>query len=524
MLANQRTTSNASQPSFEISSEIVLATLNARYIHSAFGLRYLKANLGEFEPRCEIKEFTLDSRPEDIVEQILSSHPKVVGFGIYIWNVVQTEKVIALLKTVAPEVVVVLGGPEVSYENDDQQIVKLSDFVITGWGEVSFRELMRSVFTGEACTTKVIEGKQAPLDEIAMPYYLYNDDDIKNRLLYVEASRGCPFKCEFCLSALDKTAWPFNLDNFLQEMDALYQRGARHFKFVDRTFNLKIKNSLRILEFFLERMTDNLFLHYEVVPDHLPDALKDMISQFPAGSLQFEIGIQTFNPDVQSRISRRQDNDKAKDNLTWIRENSEAYIHADLIFGLPGETLESFAASFDQLVKLAPHEIQVGILKRLKGSPIIRHTQAHRLKFNPNPPFSIASSDTLNFTDVQFMNRFARYWDMIGNAGRFKHTVPLLLQDAPFERFSKVSDTLFSLSGQTHKISLLRLYDLVYKIATETLRVPSVEIVAAIEVDYAESGLKSIPKCLQGDKEKSVRPYKGSKSRKNNVTRQSRNS
>jgi len=166
----------------------------------------------------------------------------------------------------------------------------------------------------------------------------------------------------------------------------------------------------------------------------------------------------------------------------------------------------------------------VGILKRLKGSPIIRHTQQHKLRFNPNPPFSILASDTVNFIDVQFMNRFARYWDMIGNAGRFKHTVPLLLQDAPFERFSKVSDTLFSLSGQTHKISLLRLYDLVYKIATETLRVPSVEIVAAIEVDYAESGLKSIPKCLQGDKEKSVRPYKGSKSRKNNVTRQSRNS
>ncbi len=504
------------------SADIVLATLNARYIHSAFGLRYLKANLGELESRCEIKEFTLESRPEDVVEQVLQGQPRVVGFGVYIWNVVQTEKVIALLKTVAPDVVVVLGGPEVSYENDDQEIVRLSDHVITGWGEVSFRELMQQVLHDQACPEKVIAGKQPSLDQIAMPYYLYNDDDIKNRLLYVEASRGCPFKCEFCLSALDKTAWPFDLDEFLAQMDALFERGARHFKFVDRTFNLKIKNSLRILEFFLERMTDGLFLHYEVVPDHLPEALKEMITKFPAGSLQFEIGIQTFNPEVQSRISRRQNNDKAIDNLTWIRQNSQAYIHADLIFGLPGETMQSFGKSFDQLVALSPHEVQVGILKRLKGSPIIRHTQAHQLKFNPNPPYSIASSDTVSFTDVQFMNRFARYWDMIGNSGRFKRTLPLLLNDAPFERFSSVTRALFELSGQTHKISLLRLYDLIFKISTQTLCVAADEILAAISWDHSASGLKSVPKCLQGDRAGLPSLYDKSQARKNNVSRQSR--
>ena len=166
--------------------DVMLSTLNARYIHSAFGLRYLKANLGELEDRCEIQEFTLESRPEDIVELLLDKQPKVIGFGVYIWNVVQTEKVVGLLKAVDPDVIVVLGGPEVSYENDDQAIVGLSDYVITGWGETSFRELLIELLDEPALVNdgdllsmpvsgnKIIAGKQSKLADIDMPYYLYS--------------------------------------------------------------------------------------------------------------------------------------------------------------------------------------------------------------------------------------------------------------------------------------------------------------------------------------------------------------
>jgi len=486
--------------------DIVLATLNARYIHSAFGLRYLKANLGELQDHCTIEEFTLESRPEDVVETLLLHQPKIVGFGVYIWNVVPTTQVIALLKAVAPHITVVLGGPEVSYENDNQAIVEYSDYVITGWGETSFKQLASEILKKDDCSSadhetkirqKIIKGDQPKLAQIAMPYHLYDDDDIKNRVLYVEASRGCPFKCEFCLSALDKTAWPFDLDLFLEQMDVLYKRGARHFKFVDRTFNLKIKNSLRILEFFLARIDEDLFLHFEVVPDHLPSALQEMIKRYPAGSLQFEIGIQTFNPEVQARISRRQDNEQAKTNIRWIRQHSNAYVHADLIFGLPGETMESFASSFDQLHALAPHEIQVGILKRLKGSPIIRHTAEHNLKFNPNPPFNILASDTVDYATVQEINRFARYWDLIANSGRFKNTLGLLLGDSPFGRFAQITKSLFQRSAQTHKISLLRLYDFIYSIAIEDLKLNPSIVTPALQADFSKSGLKSTPKCLR---------------------------
>jgi len=377
-------------------------------------------------------------------------------------------------------------------------IVKLADYVITGWGDKSFAALCKSLLSGDAITEKIIAGEQPKLTEITMPYDLYTDADIKNRVMYVEASRGCPFKCEFCLSALDKTAWPFDLDLFLEKMAVLYERGARHFKFVDRTFNLKIKNSLRILDFFLERLDDGLFLHFEVIPDHLPDALKTEISKFPEGCLQFEIGIQTFNPEVQSRISRRQDNAKAKENLQWIRDNTNAHIHADLIFGLPGETLTSFGESFDTLYFLRPHEIQVGILKRLKGSPIVRHTQAHQLVFSPNPPFSIVSSDTVDYLMLQEMNRFARYWDMVGNSGRFKHSLVKLLGEQPFANFQIIAKAIFERSGQTHKISLLRLYDFVYAIAVEELMIESDLMRTLIKQDFDKSGLKSMPKCLLG--------------------------
>lgn len=504
------------------SKSLVLSTLNARYIHSAFGLRYLHANLGELQGQCVIEEFTLESRPEDIVEQILAHQPRVVGFGVYIWNVVQTEQVVALLKAVSPQVIVVLGGPEVSHENDAQSIVEISDYVITGWGDVSFAELAQSLLNGEPVAQKLIAGEQPKLDQITMPYHLYSDDDIRNRILYVEASRGCPFKCEFCLSALDKTAWPFDLDLFLVEMERLYDRGARHFKFVDRTFNLKIKNSLRILEFFLQRLDDQLFLHFEVIPDHLPDALKEMIVKFPAGSLQFEIGIQTFNPEVQARISRRQDNAKAQQNLSWITQHTQAHVHADLIFGLPGETLESFAQSFNQLYALQPHEIQVGILKRLKGSPIVRHTEQHSLVFNPNPPFSIVSSDTVSFATVQQMNRFARYWDIVGNSGHFKSSLELLLSEDPFHRFAEISRALFERTGQTHKISLLRLYDLIFTIAVEDLHFSEEALQPLIEQDFNASGLKSIPKCLLALRSKNVEIQSHSKARKRHNSRQNR--
>ncbi|MET0095138.1 MAG: radical SAM protein, partial [Sedimenticola sp.] len=313
--------------------KIILSTLNARYIHSALGLRYLLANMGELENSTAIREFTLETRPADLAERLLAEAPEIIGFGVYIWNIEETTRLVALLKALAPEVTIVLGGPEVSHECGQQPIVAMADHVITGQADLAFAALCRGLLDGDTPAEKIIRPALPDLKSLDLPYRTYTDEDIANRVIYVEASRGCPFKCEFCLSALDKTSWPFQLPEFLREMALLHGRGVRHFKFVDRTFNLDLKSSIAILEFFLDRLDETLFLHFEVIPDRLPEKLKSVLQRFPQGTLQLEVGVQSFNPEVQTLISRKQDNEKSCENLRWLREESNAHLHTDLIIG-----------------------------------------------------------------------------------------------------------------------------------------------------------------------------------------------
>ena len=479
-------------------NKIILSTLNARYIHSSLGLRYILANMGELKKITEINEFIINTRPIDIVERLLDKNPNIIGFGVYIWNVEQTTQVIALIKQIKPEITIVIGGPEVSFEQEEQKICQLADYVVCGAGDLEFPELCQQLFSKLKPINNIIQARPRDLASLAFPYDEYTDEDVKNRVIYVEASRGCPFKCEFCLSALDKTAVAFDLEKFLAELDKLYQRGVRHFKFVDRTFNLKIQSSIRILEFFLERLDENLFLHFELIPDHLPEKIKTIILKFPDGTLQFEIGIQSFNPDVQDLISRKQDNDKSEKNIRWLKNETHAHMHTDLILGLPGETLKSIEEGFNQLVKLNPHEIQVGILKRLRGTPLIRHTEKYQLRFNPDTPYNILSNVNIDFKTMQRLTRFARYWDMIANSGRFKHSKQLMLGERPFSNFLKLSDWLFKTTGQTHQISLARLFELIFMVMTQHLDLLEGKVKACLWEDYLASSLKGNPSFADG--------------------------
>ena len=490
---------------------IVLATLNAKYIHASLGLRCMLANMDKhgrpgLRRQTLLREYVIAQKPVHIAEDLLALNPEVIGLGVYIWNAVPTLQLLRLLKALRPDIKLVLGGPEVSHELDQQELTRLADHVITGWGDVSFPKLCRALLDGPAPLMKVIVGEQPPLDELALPYAEYSDPDLAQRLLYVEASRGCPFKCEFCLSALDKTAWAFELDRFMDELAQLHARGARHFKFVDRTFNLRLEHSMRILQFFLDHMRtpegtlpehSDLFVHFEVVPDNLPDRLKALIAQFPAGSLQFEVGIQSFNPEVQQRISRQQDNDKTADNLRWLVSQSRAHVHADLIFGLPGETLDSFAQGFDRLVGLGPHEIQLGILKRLRGAPIARHTQAFAMVFDPEPPYSILQNSTVSFVTVQHMQRLARYWDLVANSGRFAQSLQLLLAGpSAFAAFMQWTVWLWQTTGKTHEFAHEKLVDLLFEHLTAVRGLDAEVVRQALWLDYLASGARAKPRCL----------------------------
>lgn len=480
--------------------DIVLTTLNAKYIHAAFGLRYLLANLGELQPRACLAEFDINQRPLDIAEVLLARDPRILGFGIYIWNVAETTEVIAAIKRVRPDITVILGGPEVSYETAGQAIVQLADYIITGEADLKFAELCGQLLRGEKPAAKVIPAPLPDFSQLTLPYDLYTEEDVAHRVIYVEASRGCPFTCEFCLSSLDIPVRQASLDQLLPHLQRLLDRGVRQFKFVDRTFNLNLNVSRTLLQFFLDRYQPGLFFHFEMIPDRLPEGLRGIIAQFPPGALQFEVGVQSFNDDVCKLISRRQDVNRLEDNFGFLRSHSGVHIHADLIAGLPGETVESFAAGFDRLVGLAPQEIQVGILKRLRGTPIVRHDEEWQMRYNPHPPYEILQNKLVDFGTMQRLRRFARYWDLVGNSGNFVETTPLLWSApgaSPFFAFLRWSDWLFAQIGRTDSISLARLAEMLFRFLQTELGLNGKPTAEALWRDWQRGGRTEIPEFLR---------------------------
>ena len=507
--------------------DIVLSTLNAKYLHASFGLRCLMANLGELRSRAKILEFDINQRPLEIAEALLEAAPKILGLGVYVWNASPTLELLGILRRLRPDLKIVLGGPEVSYEWDQQPIIGLADHVITGEADLAFASLCRNLLSAaDPRPPKLIAAPVPDVAALASPYELYDARDIEHRVVYVEASRGCPFTCEFCLSSLEIPVRQFPLDDFLVAMQRLHDRGLRRFKFVDRTFNLNLATSRRILEFFLDRLSPELFVHFEMIPDRLPAELRELIARFPAGTLQFEVGIQTFDRQVEARISRRQNHDRLADNFQWLRQHSGVHLHADLIVGLPGETLESFGQGFDRLIGLGPQEIQVGILKRLRGTPIIRHDTEWQMVYNPHPPYEVLSTRTLDFATLARLRRFAKFWDLFGNSGNFVESLPLLwasvrnpestvsdtkigdpeTESSACEQSSTVgsafgamlawSDWLHAQGVKGHGIALPRQYELLWRWSVETSGIPAEIFGPALARDYRRPGRADLPTWL----------------------------
>ena len=542
--------------------DILLATLNAKFIHAAFGLRYLLANMGELKPRTELLEFDINQKAIDIAEVILARRPRILGLGVYIWNVALTTELVGMLKRARPDLVIVLGGPEVSFECDQQEIIRLADHTITGEADLKFAEVCRVLLRGvDRQCEWIVDGQEQPtghvsihhplknlstpplpriipaelpdLKRLELPYDLYDERDAAHRVIYVEVSRGCPFTCEFCLSSLDIPVRQFELDRFLAAMQRLLDRGVRQFKFVDRTFNLHLPTSTAILRFFLERWSPGLFVHFEMVPDRLPAALRELIAKFPPGALQFEVGIQTFDPEVEKLISRRQDHGRLDDNFRWLRAESGVHVHADLIAGLPGETMASFGAGFDRLVALRPQEIQVGILKRLRGTPIVRHDREWSMVYSPQPPYEILQNKLLDFASLGRLRRFAKFWDLFGNSGDFTVSLPLLWSErerpardgdlaedapvstgalpssalgraggppttrSPFGAVLAFSDWLHERGVKTSGIALARRYELLWDHLTTAAGIAPAEAAAALTNDFRRGGRTGAPEFLR---------------------------
>jgi len=495
-------------PSEPPARAIVLAAINARYRHTSFGLRYLLANLGDLAQEATLIETQIKESAESIVATILAAQPRIVGLGVYVWNAVRALEVVRLLRQTQPEVVIVLGGPEVSHEWTEQEIVTLADYTVTGEGEHAFRALCEAVLNGTPSTESILHGGSPALETIALPYDLYSDEDLAHRVIYVEASRGCPFRCQFCLSSLDRGVRMVPKEAFFEAMDGLLARGARDFKFIDRTFNLRIDDSAAILRFFLERLRPGLSLHFEMVPDRLPESLRSLLAAFPPQTVQLELGLQSWSPEVGKLIERRQDPEKTEANLRFLAEETHVHVHSDLIVGLPGEDLPTFAAGFDRLVALRPQEIQVGILKRLRGTPIAMHDVSHAMRYSPTPPYEVISTSTMTEGEIDAMKRFARFWDLIANSGNFRDSAQriLTISASAFTSFYDFSEALYDTLERTHHLPLnilaVAIFD--YLIASTTMS--SEEAALLVASDLHRTYGRKTPKALKPHLPRGWRP------------------
>ena len=502
-------------------ADIVLSTLNARYSHASLALRYLKANLSELSERCDIVEFTTKAEVSRMVDELLGRQPKIIGFAVYIWNVAVTTELVKKIRQEAPHVTLVIGGPEVSFDTKELQISKWVDHIVQGEGEHAFLDICRVHYEESKNTQKTKQNPLAivksiapsthdrgphiwpkielPLAEIQFPYRLYTDEDISHRVIYVEASRGCPFRCQFCLSSLDKQVRQFPLEAFMEELNILFERGARTFKFIDRTFNLRIDVSERILQFFLDRYVDGLFVHFEMVPDRFPPQLKQLVSQFPKGTLQFEIGVQTFNDEVAARIERRNNVPSMQENFRFLREETGVHIHADLIVGLPGEDQESFGRGFDRLMSWRPQEIQVGILKKLRGTPIYTHDRDFEMRYAVEAPYEILSTRHMGQSVVMRLKRFARYWDLYANSGRFQDSLDFLWKagDSQFISFTRFCTYTYANLEATHGLSLLDLTENLFQYLVDEEQHSAPEIQQALIRDYTRDAVRALPGFLK---------------------------
>lgn len=464
--------------------DIVFSTFNARYSHTALALRCLRANLGDLHKCSTIVEFDNSLGPHAAAERLLAYDPELVLFSVYIWNLTVTAETAAILKTIKPDVRIIIGGPEVSYEYENLDLFRKTDHLIRGEGESVIQKVCTELLAGKELP-KVIDAPPADLTTDALPYNEYTDEDIANRRIYVETSRGCAYQCEYCLSSLNDCVRFVPPGRIFPMFGKLIDRGARIFKFIDRSFNMNASHAAAVLNFFLNNRRDSMMLHLEWEPEHLPEKLQELLTSAPPGFFQLEVGVQTFNPDVAGRIHRKLDAEKIEKHIRILSAMPSVHLHADLIAGLPGENLASIAKGFNRLHACGPDEIQLGILKKLRGAPIARHTEEWGMVYNSSPPYDVLQTSTLSFSELRKIRRFARHWDIIVNNGRFPHTAPMIWQnrDSVFAAFMEWSEWLYEQTGSTAGIAPARLARFLHEYLTAN-----------------GLGEKSIFQCLENDR------------------------
>ena len=452
--------------------KITLAAINAKWIHPSLALRLLKANLKELEPECEILEFALRQPLNEKLEPIINSKPLIFGLSVSVWNHMASLELLKKLHekwAMYDRPIIVLGGPEVSFLDEKAEIFRYANYVIRGEGEDKFRELCRSLLQkGQALekgSTAVFinnEHEKISLINTSYAYHYYSDEDLKKKHVYFESSRDCPFHCAYCQAYSSAGVREFPIDTICSEIEKLAERGAKKIKFLDRSFNLNNDRAIYILEFLLSLLKkydqNSMCFHFELLPFGLSDKLKETLSRFPENSLRLEVGIQTFNLNTAKIINRPLsasfDMKEEAENLKFLRFNTNAILHVDLIAGLPGEDMLSFGNGFDKLWHILnysdlstdnKYEIQLGILKGLPGTAILNLNESMCMHYSDKAPYEVLETGAMSCREIESLKNFARFWELIVNRNTFPDFVYGFLpaEKNIFDKFMKLSGDLF---------------------------------------------------------------------------------
>lgn len=437
--------------------KVILATLNAKYIHTSLAIRLLKAYSGhEFD--IDLAEYTIKDPVLNIVSDLYQKRPDVVGFSCYIWNIEETLKVIELLKKVLPDTAVVLGGPEVSYDTEYwMERAREVDFIVMGDGEETFHHLLQELagdrkfhFVFGAAYRKDGEVRINPprpksdLDTLPSPHRFPEDiPNLSKRIVYFETSRGCPFSCQFCLSSIEVGVRYYDIERVKSDILYLIQNGAKTIKFLDRTFNINRSYAMEMFEFLIHNHNGCVF-QFEITADIMrPEVLDYLSENAPPGIFRFEIGVQSTNDPTNLLVKRRQNFTKLTRTVTKIKESGKIDQHLDLIAGLPEEDYATFRKTFNDVFELRPEELQLGFLKMLRGTGLRNDAEKYNYVYMNHAPYEILGNDYLPFSDIVRLKRLEDVLEKYWNDHRMDHTMEYLISsefDSPFDFFQEFGD------------------------------------------------------------------------------------
>jgi len=434
----------------------LLVALNAKYIHSNPALYSLKAYAKKYSgedytENIQIAEYTINHKEENILADIYGKTPDMVAFSCYIWNWNMIQDIIVELHKLMPQVPIWLGGPEVSF--DAELILGKYPFltgIMVGEGEVTFLELMnyyekndRELNEIKGIITKDGTYKERELTNLSDLPFLYHDlAPFENRIIYYESSRGCPYRCSYCLSSIDKSLRLRDIAIVKKELQFFLDQNLTQIKFVDRTFNCNHSHAMEIWEFIKEQDNGKTNFHFEIAADIITDEEILLLNSMRPGLVQLEIGVQSANDKTLEEINRTMDIEKLSRVVAAIQKGNNIHVHLDLIAGLPFEDLASFQKSFDRVYKMEPQQLQLGFLKVLKGSYMFDKTEEYGIKYTSKPPYEVLFTNWLSYEDVQTLKQVEEMVELYYNSNQFTHTLPALVSlfESSYSFFEKLAD------------------------------------------------------------------------------------